>query len=291
MPATFHKSALLIAGPTASGKSALALRLARERNGIIINADSMQVYRELRILSARPSAAEEAQAPHLLYGHVSGGEDYSAGRWLADATAAITAAWQAEQVPIICGGTGLYFMALENGLSRIAAIPADIREKWRSFDGDLHAALRLRDPIMAARLAEGDRQRIIRALEVMEGTGRSLAEWQAEGECNAFLNQIKVERHFVDVPREQLYGRAERRFDMMMEQGALDEVAALPPFEPSRPVMKAIGVPQLLAHLRGEISRDDAVRDAKTATRHYIKRQMTWWRGQMKGWHTAEPLG
>jgi tRNA dimethylallyltransferase len=288
MPAPLSKSALLIAGPTASGKSALALRLARERNGVIINADSMQVYRELRLLSARPSEAEEAAVPHRLYGHVSGAEDYSVARWLDDAGREINAAWDAGQLPIICGGTGLYFMALEKGLSQVPAIAPDVRDKWRGHPGDLHAELAARDPVMAARLGANDRQRIIRALEVIDGTGHSLAHWQAEGERGAFLNHINVERHFVEVPREVLYARAGQRFDAMMAAGALDEVRALPAFTAMQPIMKAIGVPELLAHLRGEMGLDDAVAAAKTATRHYIKRQMTWWRGQMKAWHPAD---
>lgn len=291
MPAPSPKSALLIAGPTASGKSALALRLARERGGVIINADSMQVYRELRLLSARPSQEEEAQAPHRLYGHVSGAEDYSVARWLAEATQEIEAVWAAGQLPIICGGTGLYFMALEKGLSQVPPIAANVRERWRGFAGDLHAELGRRDPVMAARLGPHDRQRLIRALEVIDSTGHSLAHWQAEGERNAFLNHINVERHFVDFPREELYDRAEQRFDLMMARGALDEVEALPAFTADRPVMKAIGVPELQAHLRGEMSREQAVVLAKTATRQYIKRQLTWWRGQMKGWQAARVVG
>lgn len=291
MPAPSPKSALLIAGPTASGKSALALRLARERGGVIINADSMQVYRQLRLLSARPSQEEEAQAPHRLYGHVSGAENYSVARWLADAAFEIEAVWAEGRLPIICGGTGLYFMALEKGLSQVPPIATAVRETWRGFAGDLHAELGRRDPVMAARLGPNDRQRLIRALEVIDSTGHSLAHWQAEGERNAFLNHINVERHFVDVPREVLYARAEQRFDQMMAAGALDEVGALPAFTPDRPVMKAIGVPELQAHLRGEMSLEEAVALAKTATRQYIKRQMTWWRGQMKGWQAARVVG
>lgn len=283
-----QKSVALIAGPTASGKSALALRLARERDGMIINADSMQVYRELRILSARPTLEEEAQAPHRLYGHVSGGEDYSVARWLLDATREIGVCWAAGKLPIICGGTGLYFMALEQGLSDVPPIPAMLREKWRGFGGDAHAELAQRDAIMAERLKPKDRQRIIRALEVIEATGRSLSEWQGRGQEGAFLNDIKVERHFVDVPREELYVRAEHRFDLMMERGALDEVRGLPNLPLEQPMMKAIGVPELLAHLHGDISMDEAIAKAKTATRHYIKRQMTWWRGR-EGWGVIRP--
>jgi tRNA dimethylallyltransferase len=286
-----RKSAALIAGPTASGKSALALRLARERNGVIINADSMQVYRELRILSARPSVDEELAAPHRLYGHVGGAEDYSVARWLEDATRAIETVWDAGQLPIICGGTGLYFMALEQGLSEVPPIPEAVRAKWRGFVGELHAELAARDPLMAGRLRPNDRQRIIRALEVVEATGLSLALWQGRGKERAFLNHIKVERHYIDVPREELYARAEHRFDLMMQQGALAEVKALPAFDKAQPIMKAIGVPELLAHVRGEISEPEAVTLAKTATRQYIKRQLTWWRGQMKHWKLVDKNG
>jgi tRNA dimethylallyltransferase len=294
MTAEPQKSAVLIAGPTASGKSALALRLAHERNGVIINADSMQVYRELRLLSARPSAAEEAEVPHRLYGHVAGAADYSVARWLADAKAALQAAWAAGQVPIFCGGTGLYFSALEQGLAKVPPISETMRETWRSFTGDIHAELAARDPVMAARLLPTDRQRISRALEVVESTGRSLADWQAEGNAGALLNHIKVERLFADVPREQLYGRAEARFDAMMASGALAEVRALPPLAPDLPMMRAIGVPELLSHLRGEQTLEAAVAAAKTATRQYIKRQLTWWRGHMtaeKPWQRVSASG
>jgi tRNA dimethylallyltransferase len=292
MPDVSLKSAVLIAGPTASGKSALALRLAQARGGVIINADSMQVYRELRILSARPSPEEEALAPHRLYGHVSGAEDYSVARWLNDATHEIEAAWAGGFLPIICGGTGLYFRALEQGLATVPPIAPDVREKWRGFSGELHATLAARDPLMAARLGQNDRQRIIRALEVIDSTGRSLLDWQEDGNAGAFLNHINVERIFVDVPREELYARADQRFDTMLTAGALDEVRALPQLSPDRPMMRAIGVPELLSHLRGEATVEQAVVHAKTATRNYIKRQLTWWRGQMKGdaaWQTISP--
>ncbi len=290
MPKSIEKSAVLIAGPTASGKSALALRLACERDGVIINADSMQVYRELRILSARPSPDEEGRAPHRLYGHVSGADEYSVGRWLQDARLEMQACWAIGRLPIVVGGTGLYFMALQGGLAEVPPIPSDIREKWRCFAGDLHVQLYKRDATGAARLNPSDKQRIIRALEVVDATGKPLSVWQNEARSDAFLNDINVERLFVDVPREALYVRAERRFDLMMQQGAVEEVAALPDLPPDQPMMKAIGVPELLAHLRGDISIDDAVMNAKTATRHYVKRQLTWWRGQMAGWTALKPV-
>ncbi len=178
-------------------------------------------------------------------------------------------------------------MALQGGLAEIPPIPEVIREEWRNYAGDLHLALQRVDPLGAAKLNPADRQRLLRALEVFEATGQTLSQWQAQAQDNGFLNQINVERLFVDVPREELYARAERRFDAMMEQGALEEVAALPPLPAMQPIMKAIGVPELQAHLRGETSLDEAVVQAKTATRQYIKRQLTWWRGQMKGWSTV----
>ena len=284
MVKSVHKRALLIAGPTASGKSALALKMARERSGIIINADALQVYRELRILSARPSPAEEAEAPHRLYGHVSGRDTYSVSRWLADAMDALEAAWRDGLLPIVSGGTGLYFKALEQGLAEIPPIDPDIRQKWRNFKGDLHGELLRLDPHAATLLKSNDRQRIIRSLEVIESTGRSLAQWQADVNRSALLADVTVERIFLNPPREELYARAEARFDQMLANGAMDEVRALLDADPALPIMKAIGVPELRAHLRGEISLEEAVTAAKTATRHYIKRQLTWWRGQMKGW-------
>ena len=274
-----NQSALLIAGPTASGKSALALKLARERGGVIINADALQVYRELRILSARPSDAELREAPHRLYGHVSGLDNYSVASWLADAKREIEAAWAGGILPIITGGTGLYFRALEQGLAEVPPIAPEIRDKWRSFEGDLHAELMRRDPHGAIRLQPNDRQRLSRALEVLDGTGKPLSHWQEQAQSQAFLNGVDIERHLADVPREELYARAERRFDQMMAAGALEEVRPLIKYGNVLPMMKAIGVPELTRHLCGEISLEEAVTLAKTATRQYIKRQFTWWRG------------
>jgi tRNA dimethylallyltransferase len=276
--------AVLIAGPTASGKSALALKMATERNGVIINADSMQVYRELRIVTARPSGDEEAMALHRLYGHVSGTQVYSTGQWMRDAKAEIELCWAEGLTPIIVGGTGLYFLALTEGIAEIPAIPPDIKAYWREAEGDLHARLLKRDAAMAARLQPADKQRILRALEVHDATGKSLLWWQEKGKTQGALGDAAVERTFVEVPREELYARAERRFDLMLEQGALEEVRALPVMDPKKPIMKAIGVPELMAHLAGVMTLDQAREKAKTATRQYIKRQLTWWRGQMDGW-------
>ncbi len=284
MNQTKSKSSLLIAGPTASGKSALALKLAKERDGVIINADALQVYRELRILSARPTDEELHEAPHRLYGRVSGLDSYSVAHWLADAKREIEAAWALDKLPIVTGGTGLYFMALEQGLAEVPPISPDIREKWRSFEGDLHGELLRRDRASATALKPNDRQRLSRALEVLEGTGQLLSHWQKEAQSHAFLKDVAVEHHLVDVAREELYARAERRFDQMMAAGALEEVRPLIKHGSVLPMMKAIGIPELTRHLRGEITLEEAVTLAKTATRQYIKRQFTWWRGQMKHW-------
>ena len=278
------KSVLLIAGPTASGKSALALKLAQERGGVIINADALQVYRELKILSARPSDAEMQEAPHRLYGHVSGLGAYSVATWLADAKREIESAWAAHHLPIIVGGTGLYFTALEHGLAEVPPIAPEIREKWRSFEVDFHAELFKKDRASATVLKPNDRQRLSRALEVLEGTGKPLSYWQEKAQSQAYLKDVAVERHLMDVPREELYARAERRFDQMMAEGALDEARSLIKYGNVLPMMKAIGVPELTRHLRGEISFIEAVTLAKTATRQYIKRQFTWWRGQAAHW-------
>jgi tRNA dimethylallyltransferase len=284
MTKAFHKRALLIAGPTASGKSALALRLARERNGIIINADALQVYAPLRILSARPTPEEEAEAPHRLYGHVAAEQPYSVAAWLTESRREMEQAWGQGLLPIVTGGTGLYFSALERGLAPVPEIPEEVRSRWRGFTGDLHAELARRDPAMAARLEPGDRQRLTRALEVVDATGRSLLDWQREGQEGAALAGVEVERIFVDVPRTELYARAEARFDSMIAADAIEEVRAVVHLDPSLPMMKAIGVPELSAVLRGEAMLDEAVSRAKTATRQFIKRQLTWWRGQLKHW-------
>ncbi len=283
--------AILIAGPTASGKSQLAMDLARARDGVIINADSMQVYRELRILTARPSAADEAALPHRLYGHVSGMDDYSVGRWLEDVTAILGDAEAAGRLAVIVGGTGLYFKALLEGLSPIPDIPVEIRGHWRGLGDELSAnalyeLLRERDPVMADRLAPSDRQRLVRALEVMDATGKSLAQWQEEP-GSPLLSFEDVEAVVVAPEREVLYDRCNRRFDEMMEAGGLEEVQALAALElaPDRPIMRALGVRQLLAVVDGRLARDAALAQAKTETRRYAKRQLTWLRRNMIAWN------
>lgn len=284
MTARHEKRALFIAGPTASGKSALALEKAAACDGVIINADALQVYAPLRILSARPTAEEEARAPHRLYGHIGAEQPYSVASWLAEARREMDVAWQQGRLPILTGGTGLYFRALELGLAPVPEIPEEVRARWRSFAGDHHAELGRRDPAMAARLPPSDRQRLTRALEVIDATGRSLLDWQKQGQAQAPLAGIAVERIFRDVPRDALHARAEARFDAMVAAGALDEARSMMQLDPMLPAMKAIGLPELIAHLRGEASLEEAVARAKAATRQYIKRQLTWWRGQMGHW-------
>ena len=278
---------ILVAGPTASGKSALALDLARAFGGTIVNADSMQVYRELRILTARPGAAEETHATHRLYGVMSAAEACSAARWRALAVDEIAGARAAGRVPILVGGTGLYFRALTEGLAPIPPVPAAIREDARARHKRLggeafHAELAARDPATAGRLAPGDSQRLIRAREVFDATGVPLAEWQrrdGEGLDAAVLALVLLP------PREPLYAACDARFLAMIEAGALDEAAAIAALglDPALPAMKALGVPELIRHLTGEIALDEAVAAAQQGTRNYAKRQITWFRHQMPG--------
>lgn len=285
-----NSAAILIAGPTASGKSALALRLARERNGVIINADSMQVYADLSLLTARPSVEDLRQAPHTMYGFVAATDAYSVGRWLVDAGLAINAARQQGQTPVIVGGTGLYFLALLEGLSPVPEIPTDIRRHWREAAtargaGELHQQLAARDPETAARLAPADTQRITRALEVVDATGRTLSEWQRQPGIPV-LDAASTERFVVSPPREVLHARANQRFDWMMATGALEEVAQLAALNLSSelPIMRALGVRPLLDLLAGELDRETAFEQAKAETRQYQKRQVTWVRRQMNAW-------
>jgi tRNA dimethylallyltransferase len=283
---------ILIAGPTASGKSVLALALAERLGGVVINADSMQVYRELRILTARPSAGDEARAPHALYGFVGGSEAYSAGRYAADAARAIGEARAAGLRPIIVGGTGLYFKVLLEGLSPIPATDPDIRAYWRGQAAarpapELHALLQARDPETASRLMPTDPQRIVRALEVLESTGRPLSDWQREP-GHPVLHDADAEtvRLRVLTSRETLVNAIEARFDAMLAQGALDEVRALAllGLSPDLPIMRALGVAPLMAHVSGKLALDEAASMAKAETRRYVKRQLTWLRRNMITW-------
>jgi tRNA dimethylallyltransferase len=295
-----------MAGPTSSGKSALALALAEKLGGTIINADSMQVYRDLRIITARPTPADEARVPHLLYGHVDAAENYSVGRWCIDAQAAIAETRQAGRLPILVGGTGLYFKALTQGLAAVPPIPASIRASVRdrlAADGvaPLYAELQQRDPRTAQRLMPGDRSRITRALEVVLATGRSLSDWHSEGMPHSAsktrvhaLMPVDVSRAvklFLDVARVELQRRIDARFDAMLESGALDEVGALASrgLDPALPAMKAHGVPWLIRHLNGEIAREEAAEGGKRDTRRYTKRQATWFRNQLPDFTWVKP--
>jgi len=287
--------AVLIAGPTASGKSAVALALAQAHNGVVINADSMQVYADLRLITARPSVEEEAEAEHVLYGHVDAAENYSVGRWCVDAKAALDAAGAAGRLAVVVGGTGLYFKMLLSGLAAVPPIPADIRADVRGRLAEtgvapLYAELSQRDPVTAARLMPGDRSRVSRALEVVLATGRSLTDWHGDG-LPAVLDPDRAVKLFLTPERAALVGRIEARFDAMLEQGALDEVRALKArgLDPTLPAMKAHGVPWLIRHLDGEMTLEEAAAMAKQDTRRYAKRQTTWFRNQMPGWTWAVP--
>ena len=291
-----HKpTAILIAGPTASGKSALALALAEKIGGIIVNADSMQVYRDLRVITARPTPAEEARVPHRLYGHVDAGENYSVGRWCRDVGQVLAEIERQGRVAILVGGTGLYFKALTTGLAAVPPIPAEIRGQVRARMASegaaaLHGELAGLDPVTAQRLMVNDRSRIARALEVVLATGRSLTDWHREG-LPALVDSARAAKIFLTCERTQLVARIEARFAAMLEAGALDEVRALErrQLDPLLPAMKAHGVPWLIRHLHGEISLNEAAAGAIMDTRRYAKRQLTWFRNQMTDWPWAAP--
>lgn len=282
--------AILIAGPTASGKSALAVALAERLGGTIINADSMQVYGDLRILSARPGPEDEARAPHLLFGHVDAATAYSAGQYGRDAKCALDDVRASGRVPIFVGGTGLYFKVLLEGLSPVPEISADVRGKWRRAAMDmgaekLHAELARHDPTMAERLAPTDRQRMVRALEVKDQTGRSLAEWQSMPGTPILVAE-RMTRLVIDLPREVLHARADARFANMLETGAAGEVQRLMArsLDPGLPAMRALGVAPIAAWLDGRLDRQAAIERGQTETRQYIKRQATWLKKNMISW-------
>ena len=286
---------MLIAGPTASGKSALALDLAQKTGGIVINTDSMQVYRDLRIITARPTVEEELRVPHRLYGHVDAAINFSAGAWVADAAKALAEARAQDKLPIFVGGSGLYFRALTRGLSAIPPIPGEIREGVRARmerDGveALHAELARRDPVSAERLKVRDRTRIARALEVIEATGRALPDWHREG-LPPLLPSEEFSALFLAPERERLYARIDARFDAMLASGAIDEVAALAErkLDPLLPAMKAHGVPVLIRYIHGEVTLAEAAEFGRTETRQYAKRQFTWFRHQLPEFEWVAP--
>ena len=279
----------LIAGPTASGKSALALLLAERRGGTIINADSAQVYRDLRIVTARPSPEEEARAPHRLFGHVDAADTgYSAARWAAEARAEIDRATAASSLPVLVGGTGLYLRTLIDGIAPVPEIDPEIRAEVRAMNlADAYAALTRVDRAEAARLNPADTTRIARALEVIRSTGRPIADWRRE-RMGGIGDHISLAAIVLLPPRDWLYERIDRRFAAMVEAGAMNEVAALVaredvPLDP--PVRRAIGMPELAAAALGEFTLAEAVTRASLATRQYAKRQYTWFRNQPpEGW-------
>ena len=286
---------MLIAGPTASGKSGLALALAEQVGGTIVNADSMQVYRDLHIITARPAPEEEARVPHRLYGHVDAAENYSVGRWLADVRPVLDEVRASGRVPIVTGGTGLYFKALTQGLSAVPSVSADIRDSVRArLDAEgpaaLHAELLRRDP--SSPIKPGDRTRIARALEVLEATGRPLSDWHREG-LPPLIDVSHAVKMFLAPGRDELRQRIDARFDAMLDAGALDELRALAArqLDPLLPAMKAHGVPWLIRCLNGELSLDEAAQGAKNDTRRYTKRQFTWARHQLPDWTWTAPDG
>ncbi|MHC9417850.1 tRNA (adenosine(37)-N6)-dimethylallyltransferase MiaA [Sphingomonas citri] len=291
-PESYRKPRVaLIAGPTASGKSALAIDLAERAGGVVINADASQVYRDLRLLSARPSEADEARVQHRLFGYVDGAEACSAARWAADARAAIAAAHEGGRLPVLVGGTGLYLRTLLDGIAPVPEIDPGVRAAVRSLPvTEAHAALEREDAPAAARLAPSDSARLARALEVVRSTGRPLADWQRErtGGIGAAIDLSAL----VLLPeRERLVARCDARLESMFAAGAIDEVSALlarADVPDDAPVRRAIGVPEIAAHLGGTITRDEALTRAQLATRRYAKRQYTWFRHQPPAsWHRS----
>lgn len=274
---------VLIAGPTASGKSALALAIAERQGGVIVNADASQVYDCWRLITARPSVEEEARAPHRLYGHQPWDAAYSAGDWLREVAPLL----REGPRPIIVGGTGLYFSALTEGMAAIPPVPPEVRAEADALNLDsLRAGV---DPGTLAGIDQLNRARVQRAWEVERATGRPLAAWQAETPP-PLLPLEQAQPLVLDAPKDWLDPRIARRFDLMLEQGALDEVAAMRGrYDPARPSCKAIGVPELMAHLNGELTLAEARERAVVATRQFAKRQRTWFRARMRRWHRIAP--
>jgi len=285
----------LIAGPTASGKSALALRFAETTGAEIVNADSMQLYADLRVLTARPSPEEEARAHHHLYGVADAAETWSVGAWLRAATKALAEIAARDRPAVVVGGTGLYFSALTQGLAEIPAIPDDVRAEVRERldrvgEDAFREALALTDPEAAARIARGDRQRLARAMEVATATGRALTDWQAS--TTPLLAPGAYRPLVLDPPRDALYARCDARLGAMAGSGGLEEVRTLMArrLDPELPAMKALGVREFGRHLRGELTLDDALGLARQETRRYAKRQVTWFRNQTPHWpRTIDP--
>ena len=278
--------AVLIAGPTASGKTALAVKIAQELDGVVINADSMQVYANLSVVTARPSEEEMQGVPHLLFGHVDESEAYSVARWLEDAGAALESVRSQGKVPVFAGGTGLYFKALLEGLSPVPPVDGDVREELRRISRDtpdeIYSMLAKEDPEGLSRLKDNDLQRAVRALEVVMSSGRTLADWQMQGEVAPLVEPGRTVRLLIEWPVEELRERIALRFERMVEAGALIEIERLlaRSLDTALPAMRAIGVPQLASHLRGEADLREVIDKAVIASRQYAKRQRTWFRHQ-----------
>lgn len=279
---------LLIAGPTASGKSALAMAVAEAFDGVVINADSMQVYQELQIVTARPDTAEESRVPHRLYGCLPASQACSVGDWLGMAAPAIEETWAEGRVPVVTGGTGMYLKSLVEGIAEIPAVADDVRAAVQAdYDAIGGAAFRdqldLVDPLAAARLGPADRQRLTRAMEVYRSTRIPLSDWLARGNAPV-LEGAQYVTLVLEPPREWLYARIDARFALMVEHGALEEVRAFMALglDPTLPASKAVGVRELAAYLDGECSLSEAIEGAQQASRHYAKRQMTWFRNQIQ---------
>jgi tRNA dimethylallyltransferase len=286
----------LIAGPTASGKSQRALALAEATGGTIVNADAIQLYRDLRILSARPSPEDEARAPHYLYGVADGAETWSVGRWARAAGPVLAELAAARKPAIVTGGTGLYFRALVEGLAEIPEVAPEVRQGAAArFDAEGEAAFRARlfaaDPEAEARITPGDRQRLVRAMEVFEATGRPLSVWRRE--TRPLLEPGTWRAEVIEPSRDLLYARCDQRFAAMVDTGAVEEAEALAAraLDPDLPVMKAVGLRELLAWRRGEIGREAAIALGQQETRRYAKRQLTWFRNQTPDWPRVVPQG
>ncbi|GAB5481380.1 MAG: tRNA (adenosine(37)-N6)-dimethylallyltransferase MiaA [Parasphingorhabdus sp.] len=276
------KDVALIVGPTASGKSALALELAKKQPSVIINADSAQVYADLQVLSARPDEQEMGRIDHRLYGYIDGAETCSAARWANDAKTEIASAHDHDILPILVGGTGLYVRTLLNGIAPIPEIDSAVREKVRQMDiADAYAALQKEDSASAQRLNARDSSRIMRALEVVRSSGKTMGHWHAHM-AGGIADEINLHPLVLLPPREWLYERCDRRFQNMLDNGAKEEVTALLKRDLSDdcPIMRAIGVPEIGAWLDGEINLEEAKTRAMAATRQYAKRQYTWFRNQ-----------
>lgn len=290
------KDAVLIAGPTASGKSALALEVAERFGGVIVNTDSLQGYSILNVLTARPAPADLARVPHFLYGHVHPSTAYSTGAWLRDVERLIDEGALAGRPPVFVGGTGLYFRALAEGISAMPDIPAHIRDRWRHELVErgaprLHRELMHRDSATAMLLRPSDGQRIARALEVLDASGRSIRSWQAE-RGRPLIDRASAHFFVIEPDRDALTQRINRRFDAMIDQGAMEEVRQILALhlDPALPAVKAIGVRELQSVLAGEMEAEKAMEMAKIATRQYAKRQSTWFRNQFgEEWRRLSP--